>query len=190
MRMPVVLQDDCWTVDMLDALPESSERYEIIDGVLYVTPAPSDDHQFVVGEFHGLLRGYLRGSADARVLMSPSDVWRGERKRNRVQPDVYVLRLIEGKRPEYPFRLDDLLLAIEVLSPSNPTLDRQVKRRLYLKEGVPEYWIADPEQRVVSRWRGTDDPDEVLRDRVEWRAPGALAPLVIDIQALFDEALR
>ena len=43
--MPVVLQGDCWTVDMLDALPESSERYEIFDGVLNVTPSPSADHQ-------------------------------------------------------------------------------------------------------------------------------------------------
>ena len=189
MGMPAVLHDN-WTVDMLDALPDDLQRYEIIDGVLYVTPAPSDGHQFVSGEFYSHLREYLGRSSVARPLFSPADVRRGDRTRNRVQPDVFVVRLKDGKRPSYPYGLGDLLLIVEVQSPSNPTLDYQVKRRLYLKEGVPEYWIANPEARVVSRWRGVDDPGEVLSEVIEWRAPGAATPLVIDIQALFEEALR
>lgn len=189
MGMPAAVRTD-WTVDMLDALPDDLQRYEIIDGELYVTPAPSDGHQFVSGEFSGRLREYLRGSPIARVLYSPADVRRGDRTKNRVQPDVFVVRLKDGKRPVYPYELGDLLLIVEVQSPSNPTLDYQVKRRLYLKEGVPEYWIANPEARVVSRWKGVDDPGEVLSERIEWRAPGATAPMVIDIQALFEEALR
>jgi len=189
MGMPALLHDN-WTVDMLDALPDDLQRYEIIDGVLYVTPAPSYGHQFVSGEFHVRLHEYLRGSSIARVLYSPADVRRGDRTRNRVQPDVFVVRLQHGKVPVYPFGLGDLLLIIEVQSPSNSTLDYQVKRRLYLKEGVPEYWIANPEARVVSRWKGVDDPGEVLSERIDWRAPGAAAPMVVDIQALFEEALR
>jgi len=187
--MPAVLHHN-WTVAMLDALPDDLRRYEIIDGVLYVTPAPSDDHQYVSGELYSRLREYLGRSSVARVLFSPADVRRGDRMRNRVQPDVFVVRLKDGKRPGYPYGLGDLLLIIEVQSPSNPTLDYQVKRRLYLKEGVPEYWIANPEARVVSRWTGVDDPGEVLSERIEWHAPGAATPMVIDIQALFDEALR
>jgi Uma2 family endonuclease len=189
MGMPAVLHDN-WTVDMLDALPDDLQRYEIIDGMLYVTPAPSDDHQFVSGEFFVCLHEYLRGSSIARALYSPADVRRGDRTRNRVQPDVFAVRLKDGKVPAYPFGLGDLLLIIEVQSPSNPTLDYQVKRRLYLKEGVAEYWIANPEARVVSRWRGVDDPGEVLSERIEWRAPGAVTPMVIDTPALFAAALR
>ncbi len=188
MAMPAVHAN--WTVDMLDALPDDLQRYEIIDGVLYVTPAPSDGHQFVSGEFFVRLHEYLRGSSIACPLYSPADVRRGDRTRNRVQPDVFVVRLKNGKLPVYPYGLGDLLLIVEVQSPSNPTLDYQVKRRLYLSEGVPEYWIANPDARVVSRWKGVDDPGEVLSERIEWRAPGREAPMIIDVQALFEEALR
>lgn len=187
MGMPAI--DDNWTVEMLDALPEDLQRYELIDGVLHVTPAPSDVHQFVIAEFYARFREYLRGSTVARALFSPADVRRADRSRNRVQPDVFVVRLSEGKRPVYPYKMSDLLLAIEVESPSNPTLDYQVKRPLYLKEGV-EYWIANPTARVVSRWKGVGNVGEILSERIEWHLPGQPEPLVIAIQELYDEALR
>ena len=50
-----------WTVDMLDALPEDGNRYEIIDGELFVTPSPSPRHQEAIAELHALLRPYLSG---------------------------------------------------------------------------------------------------------------------------------
>src|SRR6266550_9023983 len=92
-----------WTVDMLDALPDDGNRYELIDGVLFVTPAPSDVHQLVAGTLYARLRAYLRPSDVARAMISPSDVRREDRQRNRVQPDVFVVRLNENKRPPYPF---------------------------------------------------------------------------------------
>lgn len=118
MGMPATNAD--WTVDMLDALPEDGQRYEIIDGVLYVTPAPSDVHQLVSAAFFKPIDAYLRTSTVARALYSPADVRKGDSKRNRVQPDVFAVRLIDGKRPPYPYALSDLVLAIEVESPSNP----------------------------------------------------------------------
>ncbi|HEY7396032.1 MAG TPA: Uma2 family endonuclease, partial [Gemmatimonadaceae bacterium] len=109
-----------WTVEMLDELPDDGQRYEIIDGVLFVTPAPSDVHQYIVGELHAQLLAYLRGSGVGHPVVSPADVRREDRRRNRVQPDIFVVRVTSGKRPVYPFDLTDLLLAIEVESPSNP----------------------------------------------------------------------
>src|SRR5438552_4028497 len=102
-----------WTVDMLDALPEDGQRYEIIDGELFVTPAPSDVHQLVAGALYVRLREYLRPSNIARALCSPADVRRADRRRNRVQPDVFVVRLTDGQRPTYPYDLSDVLLAVE-----------------------------------------------------------------------------
>lgn len=186
MGMPATIASD-WTVEMLDALPESPERHEIIDGLLYVTPSPSNNHQLVIGELFARLRSYLKGSGVGTAIMSPSDIRRGDRKRNRVQPDVYVVRLTGNRPPPDPFRLSDLLLAVEVASPGNPTLDYQVKRRLYLAEGVGEYWIADPMSRVLTRWRGRDDPGEALTDRVEWHPTGMQSPLVVDLKEVFDE---
>jgi Uma2 family endonuclease len=188
MAMPVA--NTGWTIDMLDALPESSERYEIIDGELFVTPAPLEDHQLVVGRLFANLDNYLRASRAARVTLAPSDVWRDMRMHNRVQPDIFVLRLSDGKRPAYPYHLRDLVLAIEVMSPGNPRLDYQVKRTLYLSEGVGEYWVVNPEARNISRWRGQDDPGEVLSEQIEWRAADLAKPFELEIQEFFTRTLE
>lgn len=187
MGMPAVAVTS-WTVEMLDELPDSSERLEIIDGVLYVTPSPSALHQFVVGALYRRIYAYMDGSGHGRTVFSPSDIRRGDPQRNRVQPDVYVVRLTGGRLPPEPFALHDLVLAVEVVSPGNPTLDYQVKRQLYLAEGVGEYWVADPAARVLTRWRGRDDPGETLTDRVAWEPAGMSTPLVINLAHMFDEA--
>lgn len=72
----------------------------------------------------------------------------------------------------------DLLLAVEGASPSSQRLDFHVKRQLYLREGVEEYWVVDPAARNVLRWRGRSDPGEILSERVEWQPGGASEPLL------------
>ncbi len=183
MGMPAISNE--WTVEMLDALPDDGQRYEIIDGVLYVTPGPGEEHQDIVGELFALLRDYLTGSAVGKAMVSPSDVRRGDQRRNRVQPDVFVIAKRHGKRPPYPYELHDLLLAVEVVSPGNPLLDYQVKRDLYLREGVGEYWVINPDARNVSRWRGDDDPGEVLSKIVSWHPDGMAVPFTIDLPRFF-----
>jgi Uma2 family endonuclease len=187
MAMPVTQTE--WTVDMLDALPDDGQRYEIIDGELFVTPAPREIHQLVVGHLHSLIKAYLGRSPVGRVIVSPADVRRGDRTRNRVQPDVFVVRLSDGKRPTYPYDLNDLLLAVEVQSPGNPHLDYQVKRELYLRSGVAEYWVMNPDARNISRWRGRDDPGDVLSRHVTWHPEGMPQPLEIALPHFFDEAV-
>lgn len=186
MGMSATIND--WTVEMLDALPDDGQRYEIIDGELFVTPGPGEGHQDIVGELYALLRDYLMGSGVGKPMVSPTDVRRGDRRRNRVQPDVFVVRLRDGKRPAYPYDLHHLLLAVEVVSPSNPLLDYQVKRDLYLREGVGEYWVFNPEARNVSRWRGRDDPGELLSKEVTWHPEGMLVPFTIDLARFFQAA--
>lgn len=177
-----------WTVDMLDALPEDGQRYEIIDGELFVTPGPGEFHQDIVGELYVRLREYLSGHAIGKAMIAPADVRRGDRTRNRVQPDVFVVRRVEGVRPSYPYELHDLLLAVEVVSPSNPILDYQVKRNLYLREGVNEYWVINPDARNVSRWNGRDDPGEVLSRAVSWHPAGMPTAFTLDLQQFFTDA--
>ena len=178
-----------WTIEMLDALPDDGQRYEIIDGELYVTPAPTLAHQLVAGAFYRRIDPYLRTGSLARAVCSPADVRRDDRTRNRVQPDVFAFRLVEGKPPAYPFSLNDLVLALEVESPSNSLHDHHVKRALYLANGVAEYWIASAEARIVTRWRSLDDPGEVFGKQVTWRPDGMSSALVIDLPTLFGEAL-
>ena len=186
MAMPNTIIE--WTVDMLDELPDDGQRYEIIDGVLYVTPGPGEAHQDIVGELYARLRDYLSGQGLGKAMVSPADVRRGDRRRNRVQPDVFVVRRIDGTRPAYPYELHDLLLAVEVVSPSNPLLDYQIKRDLYLREGVGEYWVVNPDARNVSRWRGRDDPGDVLSKEVVWHPEGMPAAFKLTLDEFFAQA--
>ena len=188
MSMPAPRRD--FTVEMLDAFEDDGQRYELIDGELFVTPSPIDVHQLVVGELHARLREYLLAFRTGKAMMSPSDVRRGDRARNRVQPDVYVVRVTDGRRPDYPYELRDLVLAVEVSSPGSRRLDYHIKRELYLREGVGEYWVIDADARNVLRWRGTSDPGEILSERITWHAAGAGSPMVLVLDEFFDEALR
>ena len=187
MAMPALRTD--WTVEMLDALPDDGQRYEIIDGELFVTPAPSDVHQLVVGALHARLRAYLRPFDVGRALVSPADVRRGDRRKNRVQPDVFAVRLTAGGRPPYPFEQSDLLLAVEVESSSNREYDYHTKRKLYLSNGIPEYWIVSPDAQTFARWRAGGDAAELLTDRIEWQPDSMPAPFVLDISEFFEDAL-
>ena len=187
MAMPATHTE--WTVDMLDALPDDGQRYEIIDGELFVTPSPSDVHQYIVGELLARLLAYLRGSRVGHPVVSPSDVRREDRRKNRVQPDVFVVRVTKGKRPPFPFDLADLLLATEVTSPDNPRYDHQTKRVLYLKARVPEYWVVNPDARTISRWLRLEDPGQVLSERLTWQPAGMDTPFTLDVPEFFATAL-
>jgi Uma2 family endonuclease len=188
MAMPEAFEK--WTVDLLDALPESTERFELIGGELYVTPSPALPHQRAVLELSLLLGPYTKAVGNCELVISPSDVWREPRQENRVQPDLYVVRLRDGKAPRYPFHLREQMLAIQVAITGLPLLDYQVKRRLYASEGVAEYWVVNLEERNVTRWRGTGGRGEVVTGQIEWRPSAGVDPLLLELPVFFDEAMR
>ena len=177
-----------WTVDMLDELPDDGDRYELIDGALIVTPAPNDVHQLIAGELYARLLAYLRPGAIARPLVSPADVRRADRRRNRLQPDVFVVRLRDGLRPVYPYDIGDLLLAVEVVSPSSIKTDYQRKRDLYVGAGI-EYWVVDPEARTVAVWRSGIAPGSLFTDVLSWRPGGMPTGFTVDLREFFMTAL-
>lgn len=125
-----------WTAADLDGLPDDGLRYELVDGTLIVSPAPSLRHQWVSAALFGVLRSARPSSLE--VLYAPVD-WRPE-GRTSVQPDLLVIRLpadIDGT-------VSDPLLLVEVSSPSSQVFDRVVKFETYALAGVPQYWIVDP----------------------------------------------
>ena len=170
---------------MLEALPQDDQRYEIIEGDLLVTPAPSRSHQRAVGLLLTLLHAYLRAWHDVEVLTSPSAIRCGDR--TLVQPDVFVLPIERGRAAmEWP-ALSALLLAIEVLSPETARADRHEKRWLYQRERVAVYWVVDPVSQVVERWRPGEGRPEILTHSVEWRPRGTDGSLIVNLTELFDE---
>jgi Uma2 family endonuclease len=176
-----------WTVDDLARLPDDGNRYEIIDGELFVTPAPTMLHQRAVGELFALLREYLQGAPVGLPFVAPVDVVYSPRRA--VQPDVLVVPRMKGRLPDRLRQGQPLLLAAEVLSPSTRGVDRIEKRHLYRDEGVPEYWIVDLDARAFERSIPTESRTEILTRELVWHPAQAITPLVIDIAAYFTTVL-
>jgi Uma2 family endonuclease len=174
-----------WTAEMLRDLPDDGKRYEIIDGELFVSPAPRLIHQRAIGELFVHLRAYLRANGVGYAYFAPADVEFSDS--NLVEPDLLVIPPVEGQLPRKASELRRLRLAIEVLSLSTARLDRHWKRQLYQRERVPEYWIVDCDARLIERWRPHDERPEILGETITWHPEGASEPLVIDLVALFAE---
>lgn len=178
-----------WTADMVRALPDDRYRHEVIDGELFVTRAPSWTHQRAVGGLLVRLSAYLQGQTWAEVLSSPADISFHEDML--VQPDLFVVPIGPDKRRGRHWTdVRALLLAVEVLSPSTARADRQVKRRLYQREGVGEYWIVDLDARVVERWRPDDDRPEIVSGTLTWHPEPSMPPFQLDLAGFFDDVLR
>jgi len=188
MGMPATTEKRYWTPDDLLALPEDGKRYECIDGELLVTPSPQPAHQFVLGALFGRLYAYVLTERLGRVVTAPADL-RLESS-NVVQPDLFVVSLTPGATGIRDWReVTSLLLAVEVLSPSTARYDRGLKRRYYQRGNVTEYWIVDPEARLIERWRRGEQRPDVVADVLTWHPDGAAAAIELDVAKLFEEAL-
>jgi Uma2 family endonuclease len=185
MGMPQAAHD--WTVDRVLALPDDGKRYEVVDGELLVTPSPTFHHQDAILALARRLDPYVRPSGTAYLSISPADIELDER--TLVQPDLFVFELPAGRRPEHWKDIRNILLAVEILSPSTARADRQIKRRRYQRHGILEYWIVDLDSRLVERWRPGDERPEILHEVVTWQVSESAPPFELDLPAFFGEVL-
>ena len=186
MGMPAAL-DRKWTADEVLALPESpGQRYEVVDGELFVSPGPRFAHQRAVYGLLSRMHEYVaRMPRIGELMFGPGEARLDDH--TLVQPDVFVAPLMGGRRPD---SLDDCTrfrLVVEVLSPSSHRADRVEKRRRY-QRSADEYWIVDADARLIERWRPDDERPEILTETVVWHPAGRDEPLTIDLPALFREA--
>lgn len=129
----------------LEAMPDNGHRYELIDGTLIVSPAPSTRHQTIVLELVLLLRNAC--PPELKVLCAPYDVVLAED--SVLQPDILVGRRTEFTAAELPA---PPVLAGEVLSPSTRRVDLTLKRSRYEAAGCPSFWVVDPAGPTVTAW--------------------------------------
>ncbi len=129
-----------WTYEEYYQL-EDDQRYEIIDGNLLMAPAPDTWHQDWLGELYALLRAYIKSKKLGRLFLAPTDVVLDQH--NTVQPDLVFVSKAKAAiiHRRAVFGTPDLL--VEFISPSGMRRDRYVKKELYARFGVPEYWIGD-----------------------------------------------
>jgi Uma2 family endonuclease len=132
-----------YTVDMVRAFPDDGQRYELVEGMLLVTPAPAPDHQVVIARLVSALFSYL-GDPGPAYVVSPGEIEIAPSLH--LEPDVLVFpsRSRPGKKWT---EIGRWWLAVEVLSPSSRYYDRDYKLEAYLRVGVPEMWLVDLDRR-------------------------------------------
>jgi Uma2 family endonuclease len=127
------------TVRDLEGMPDDGRRYELIDGVLFVSPAPGTRHQKIAYRLYGVLEAAC--PPEFEVMGAPYAVHHGEYIE--LQPDVLVGRFEDFTDTDLP---KPPVLAVEVLSPSTALNDLNTKKAAYERLGVQSYWVIDPQQ--------------------------------------------
>ena len=148
MPAPLTYDDYC-------QIPDDGNRYEVIDGVLYMSPSPIVRHQIILRNLSFMLGAWTKKTKAGTILFAPMDVVLS--KHNVVQPDILFVSnerasIIEEKNLQ---GAPDLL--IEILSEGNRRHDEVRKRVLYESFGVLEYWIVDPVLETIKVYRLEDD---------------------------------
>lgn len=162
----------------------TTDRLELIDGEIFVTPSPTPWHQIIIHRLAVILDRAIVEPGLGIVMEAPLDVFLDGQ--NILQPDVVgLLRdrkdLLGSKNLEGPPSL-----AIEVLSPSSSRYDRRKKRDLYAQRGVPEYWIVDPEARTAKTYSDHRDGRYQTEQTTSDIAVSATIPgLSVELTALF-----
>lgn len=145
-----------WTTDDLDALPEDGIRRELIDGVLFVSPSPTNIHQTVAAR---LVVALEEGRPPEFDVTQGVEV-QISRRRSLI-PDVLVALDAAAARGPAKFAPDEVVLAIEIVSPSSRSLDRILKPALYAQAGIPFYWRVETKSGLVAHTHRLDPDHEV-----------------------------
>ncbi len=133
-----------WTVEHLEALPDDGYRRELIDGVLHMSPSPTRGHQQIAGRLMAALY---------EICPDDFDVTQGVEVRidryNSLIPDVLVTTAHAATRNPSRYQTHEVLLAVEVVSPSSKVTDRATKPAMYAEAGIPSYWRIETHPSLV-----------------------------------------
>ncbi len=177
----MALFTDRFTIADLEALPDDGFHRELLDGVLLVNPLAGSPHQLVAMRCLVSLTNYLQASG-LGVALAPGRVLKEDH--TALEPDVLVLPGPESVAAREWADQPTPLLVVEIVSRSSRRFDYLLKRDAYLGMGVAEYWILDPRDHSVLVVK-PGQPDERVARSLRWQPAGAVAPLTIDVPALF-----
>jgi len=178
--MAMAISVPLYTVDDLDRFPDDGNRYELLDGVLLVTPAPAAAHQLVASRIQGRLWDALQRAGHAHVV-GPGAVVR--KPKTQLQPDILVYPSRFAPTTDWP-KITEHWLAVEVLSRSSRIYDREFKRDAYFALGVQQVWLVDWRDRLVEVCKGVGRSRRV-RDVIRWRVGPLAVTVTIDLREVF-----
>jgi Uma2 family endonuclease len=172
------------TYDDFVLFPDDGKRHELIDGEHYVTPSPNRKHQAIVWNLTLILGNYLEAHPIGRAFTAPFDVVFSEF--DVVEPDLlYISNSKHADILTAKHVLGAPDLVIEIGSPSTRQRDETIKRTLYERSGVEEYWVVDPDIEAIAVYRRVGDSYQCVHELVAERhdklttslLPGLSAPL-------------
>jgi Uma2 family endonuclease len=177
------------TYDDFVLFPDDGMRHELVDGEHYVTPSPNMRHQLISGDLFGLIWNYLQEHPIGRVFSAPSDVVLSPH--DVVEPDLFYVskeRAAQVLTPANVRGAPDLV--IEISSPSTRQRDETIKRHLYERSGVSEYWVVDPDIEVVRVYRSAAEgnfgrPIELSREAGDMLTTNLLPGLELPLARIF-----
>jgi Uma2 family endonuclease len=176
--MGMAISVPLYTVDDLERFPDDGNRYELLDGVLLVTPRAAAVHQIVASRIQGELIVALQKPGLAHVV-GPGAVER--RPRTQLQPDILVYPARFSPTIDW-HKITEHWLAVEVLSRSSQIYDREFKRDAYFALGLQQVWLVDWRDRSVEVCTAKGK-SRVVRDRIRWRIAGT--EVAIDLNEVF-----
>ncbi len=179
MAMPLAVPR--YTLQDLESFPDDGNRYELVDGILLVTPAPLPPHDYVVWRLIRRLTLYVGSdtgvhvSCGAAVEVAPN---------LHLEPDVLVMPEILPV-PATWTDVREWWLAVEVSGRGSRIYDRDFKRPAYLRAGVREVWRADLKEKCVFVATPARPEEARHEERVLWHPPAKPEPMVVDVPGLF-----
>ncbi len=169
-----------WTRADLARLPDDGNRYEVLDGELFVTPQASLPHQIIATRLVLALAPYVERH-ELGVVVGPGAIVFGD---NELQPDVLVLPVSPTNAPDKWKEAPRPLLVAEILSRTTQRRDLEFKREAYLRLAVPEYWVIDRFDRRAFVWSRGASESAIFTTELRWQPRDDLEPLVIPLSSV------
>jgi Uma2 family endonuclease len=178
------------TYDDFVHFPDDGKRHELIDGEHYVTPSPNIRHQWILGNLYLLIANWLEEHPIGRAFVAPLDVVLSSL--DVVEPDLLYLSNERAAQVITPIHVKGVPeLVVEIASKGTRKRDETIKRRLYERTEVSEYWVVDPAIDVVRVYRREGDrfsrPRELSREASDVLTTTLLPGLDLPLTRIFRE---